>query len=155
MEAALHTYGTSPPNQCGSIVGFLEEGCGLIRFILIFWPSSQVFTCSRSKSQEVRNFFAGRPWNSVTPQDIFRFRHALPLFSPSALAYFAAAWMTGALQDEDAVDTGIEDLISNLERSDPGSWTSIQRAAICAWLAYFKTRWRAFLAHSSGLQAKK
>jgi hypothetical protein len=99
-----------------------------------------------SELEEIKSFFAFRPWNSVTAQDVFRFRHALPLFSPSARAYFTAAWMTASLQDEDAVDTGTEDLISNLGRSDPKIWTADQRAAICQWLAYFKTRWQGFLA---------
>jgi len=71
------------------------------------------------EEKEIRLFFNSLPWTSVTPQDVFRFRHALPLFSRSALVYFSAAWMATGLIDRHAVDTGIEDLISNLNRANP------------------------------------
>ena len=91
-----------------------------------------------SEVEEIRAFFAGRPWSSVTPPDIFRFRHALSFFSPRALAYYTAAWMTCALLDEDAVDTAIEDLVGTAERVEPDLWTRDQKAAILGWLLHFR-----------------
>lgn len=87
--------------------------------------------------EEIREFFGGRRWNSITPSDVFRFRHALSFFSPSALAYFTAAWMTSALQDEEVVDTAIEDLVGALEKADADLWTREQRNAICDWIEHF------------------
>lgn len=90
-----------------------------------------------SELEEIKLFFGGRNWNSVSPADVFRFRHALSFFSPLALAYYTAAWMTCALLDEDAVDTAIENLVSVLGRADPNLWTQEQRLVICEWLAHF------------------
>ncbi len=91
-----------------------------------------------SEIEQVAEFFGNRRWGSVTTHDVFRFRHALPFFSPQALAYFTPAWMIASLLDENGVDTAIEDLVSNLEEADPNLWTQAQRAAICAWLNYFE-----------------
>jgi hypothetical protein len=90
-----------------------------------------------SELEEIRLFFGGRAWNSVTPSDVFCFRHALSFFSPAALAYYTAAWMTCALQDDNAVDTAIENLVSCLGRADPNLWTQEQRLVICQWLVRF------------------
>jgi hypothetical protein len=87
--------------------------------------------------EEIKAFFGSRTWNSLTPADVFHFRHALSFFSSSALAYYAAAWMTCALLDDDAVDTAIEDLVSTLGKADPNLWTQEQRLAICEWLVHF------------------
>jgi hypothetical protein len=88
-----------------------------------------------SELEEIKSFFGGRPWNRVTPQDVFRFRHALSFFSHSAFSYFTPAWMTSSLLDQAAVDTGIEDLVGALGRREI-SWTKDQRRAICEWLHY-------------------
>lgn len=91
-----------------------------------------------SEHEEIKSFFGGRPWNCVTPEDVFRFRHALSFFSPSAFAYFTPAWMTCSLLDEGAVDTGIENLVSAIGRRE-NCWTQEQRRAICEWLHHFNT----------------
>src|SRR5213592_3725227 len=87
--------------------------------------------------EEIEKFFGSRSWNSITPTDVFRFRHALSFFSPSALAYYTAAWMTCALLDDEAVDTAIEDLVGTLGKADLNLWTNEQRIAICEWLMHF------------------
>ena len=87
--------------------------------------------------EEIENFFGGRLWNSITPSDVFRFRHALSFFSPSALAYYTPAWMTCALVDDEAVDTAIEDLVGTFGETSPNLWTKEQRLAICEWLRHF------------------
>jgi hypothetical protein len=91
-----------------------------------------------SELEEIKEFFACRPWSSITPKDIFDFRHALSFFSPSTLAYYTAAWMTCSLQDERRVDTAIEDLAGALGGADPGLWTQEQRSVICEWLLHFR-----------------
>jgi hypothetical protein len=88
--------------------------------------------------EEIKSFFGGRPWNRVTPPDVFRFRHALSFFSPSAFAYFTPAWMTCSLLDEGAVDTGVENLVSAIGQAE-NPWTQEQRMAICEWLRHFDT----------------
>lgn len=90
-----------------------------------------------SELEEIRLFFGNRAWNIVTPQDVFRFRHALSFFSSSAFAYFSAAWMSAAIQDTEAVDTGVEDLVHAITRVDPRIWKPDQRTAICEWLTHF------------------
>jgi hypothetical protein len=91
-----------------------------------------------SELEEIKLFSGGRAWNSVTPGDVFRFRHALPCYSPRALTYYTAAWMTCSLLDEEAVDTGIEDLVSAFERVKVNLWTQAQRSIICQWLIHFQ-----------------
>ena len=91
-----------------------------------------------SELQEIRDFFAHRPWGDVLAADVFRFRLALPLFSPPALAYYSAAWMTCCLEDYDRVDTAPDDLVFNLGRADPNLWTLDQRDVVCLWLDHMK-----------------
>jgi hypothetical protein len=88
--------------------------------------------------EEITEFFGGRPWTAIGPKDVFRFRHALSFFSPSAFAYYIAGWMTCSLVAENEVDTAIEDLVYDLGRVDANLWTRQQRCAICAWLLHFK-----------------
>ena len=88
---------------------------------------------------EIMSFFSGRSWRSITPSEVFNFRHALSYFSPCALAYFTPAWMTCALLDRHAVDTAIENLVGTLGEVNPAIWTQEQRLIICAWLAHFNT----------------
>jgi hypothetical protein len=92
-----------------------------------------------SELEEIKAFFGGRAWNSITPRDVFRFRHALSFFSPTTFAYFSAAWMTCSLMDEGAVDTAIDNLVATLAEADPDLWTPGQRSVICAWLDHFDT----------------
>jgi hypothetical protein len=40
--------------------------------------------------EEIKSFFENRTWQSITPIEIFRFRHALSFFSPTALVYLYA-----------------------------------------------------------------
>lgn len=94
-----------------------------------------------SELEEIKAFFGGRPWNTISPENIFRFRHALPLFSNRAFTYYAAAWMTCGILNPEAVDTGCEDLLTNLARKDVGIWNKEQRRAICLWLNYCKPDW--------------
>jgi len=89
--------------------------------------------------EEIKLFFGGREWQSITPSDVFRFRHALSFFSDCALAYYAPAWMSCSLLDADAVDTAIEDLAGTLGRKDPSLWTHEQRRAICNWLTQMRS----------------
>jgi hypothetical protein len=91
-----------------------------------------------SELEEIKEFFGSRPWNSITPDDVFNFRHALSFFSPLALAYYTPAWMMCSLLDKKAVDTGIEDLAGALESADATIWTREQRKVICEWLVYFR-----------------
>ncbi|MGD1086711.1 MAG: hypothetical protein ABSA47_18390 [Verrucomicrobiota bacterium] len=91
-----------------------------------------------SEHEEIKEFFGGRAWNRITPNDVFNFRHALSSFSPAALAYYTAAWMMCCLMDEKTTDTATEDLVGTLSRADANRWTEEQRRIICEWLAYFK-----------------
>ena len=90
--------------------------------------------------EEIREFFAGRPWTAVTPKDVFRFRLGLFDFSKRAFAYYTAAWMTCILLDLDAVDTADMELVSGLRTADPNFWTKEQRRVICDWLAWMEER---------------
>jgi len=89
--------------------------------------------------EEIKLFFGRREWQSIMPWDVFRFRHALSFFSDSALAYYAPAWISCSLLDEDTVDTAIEDLVATLGRKDASLWTDEQRRAICVWLAEIRS----------------
>lgn len=97
----------------------------------------------------IKDFFGGRAWTEVTPQDVFRFRDALSTFSAKAFAYFAASWMTCSLLDEEAVDTGMEDLIFEIataredqeRRRAVDSWSEEQKAVICEWIKYFEAKY--------------
>ncbi|HXB59231.1 MAG TPA: DUF6714 family protein [Candidatus Acidoferrales bacterium] len=91
-----------------------------------------------SELEEIKQFFGDRPWNAITPANVFNFRFALSFFSPPALAYYTPAWMTCSLIDEVAVDTAIDDLVSTFGRTDPKLWSQAQREVICAWLDHFK-----------------
>jgi hypothetical protein len=98
--------------------------------------------------ERIKDFFGGRPWTAITPQDVFRFRDALSAFSAKAFAYFAAAWMTCSLLDEEAVDTAIEDLIFSIARAhrstgrrDVNLWSDEQKAVICEWIKYFEAKY--------------
>jgi len=92
-----------------------------------------------SELAEIKDFFGNRRWDSVTPQDVFQFRHALSFFSKSAFAYYTPAWMTCSLLDEVAVDTADSDLVCSLvRRADENLWTQAQRQVICEWLSYFQ-----------------
>lgn len=90
-----------------------------------------------SELEEIKQFFRCRAWNSITPSDIFRFRHALSFFSESALVYYTAAWLTCSLLDEEAVDTAIENVVDVFGEVDPNRWTEKQRLVICEWLNHF------------------
>jgi hypothetical protein len=90
-----------------------------------------------SELEEIRVFFGGRAWNSLTPQDIFRFRHALSFFSPLAFAYYAPAWMTCSLLEQRTVDTAVENLTGALGEADRSLWTQEQQFLICRWLFHF------------------
>jgi hypothetical protein len=93
-----------------------------------------------SELDEIRDFFGGRIWTSITPDDVFRFRHAVDFFSESALIYYTPAWMTCGLLDEEAVDTGNEDLVRALKKMRLNAWTKTQEQAILEWLIYFRDR---------------
>ena len=88
--------------------------------------------------QEIKSFFGNRPWNSISPHDVFRFRHALSFFSCRAFAYYTAAWIVCSLQDSEAVDTADTDLLFELTRKSPDCWTEKQQQVICKWLTHFR-----------------
>lgn len=88
--------------------------------------------------KRVRECFGGRPWTSITLAEVFEFRDASPFFSPSALAYFAPAFMMRALEADDQVDAAVESLAGELAASAPTLWSTQQRAVICEWFDYFR-----------------
>ena len=90
--------------------------------------------------EEIQEFFADRPWNSIAPGDVFRFRHALSFFSPQTFVYFTPAWMTCSLQDEEVVDTAPENLMGILAEANPDQWTQEEKCVICEWLVHFSGR---------------
>ena len=89
-----------------------------------------------SELVEIREFFGGRPWNSLTPADVRRFEDCLPLLSSKAFAYHIAGWMTCCVKDPIMVDVGEEFLVYRLEKVDPNLWTKDQREVICQWLEH-------------------
>jgi len=109
--------------------------------------------------EEIRQFFAGRSWRTVTPQDVFRFRHALSFFSAKAFVYFTPAWMRCCLLDVEAVDTAVDDLVWDLERKDPELWSEGQRRTICEWLRVMDRwnteHWESALFRASLLRAAR
>lgn len=108
----------------------------------IHWKDDDILYADAYKNdeelEEIKGFFQNRSWESITPMEIFRFRHALSFFSPKALVYYMPAWLTNSLLDRDTVDTAVEDVSSILASGDASLWTQPQRAVLCDWLIHFK-----------------
>jgi len=90
-----------------------------------------------SELVEIREFFGNRLWNTITPADVRRFEDCLALLSKEALAYFIAGWMTCCLLDSETVDVGLDNLVYQLERADPGLWSLAQRSVIYLWINHW------------------